>query len=95
MTVKLEFDIFYTIIKVPDISEKDIRKGLYNKFLRWLKKSGYTEGRGRNLGFVYDDDAVIQWLKETKFKNDDIKILEKHKSLDDESLYDFDIVLYF
>lgn len=94
MIVKLEFDMFYTTIKVPDISEKELRKGLYNQFKRWLKKR-YTERIGRTIGLSYDDDAVIQWLKETKFMNDDIEILEKHNSMDVESLYNFDIVLYF
>lgn len=38
MIIKLEFDMFYTIIKTPDIAEKELRKGLYNEFERWLKK---------------------------------------------------------
>lgn len=96
MIVKLEFDMFYTTIKVPDISEKKLRKGLYNQFERWLKKQRcYTERDGRTVGLCYDDDAVIKWLKETKFRNDDIVILEKHKIIDDISEYTFDVVLYF
>lgn len=38
MIVKLEFDMFYTTIKTPDITEKELRKGLYNEFEKWLKK---------------------------------------------------------
>ncbi len=38
MIVKLEFDMFYTTIKTPDITEKELRKGLYNEFEQWLKK---------------------------------------------------------
>lgn len=91
MIVKLKFDMFYTVIEVPDISEKELRKGLYNQFERWLKKQKcYTERI-----VIYDDDAVIKWLKETKFMNDDIIILEKHKSISDKSAYTFDAVLYF
>ena len=95
MIVKLKFDMFYTTIKVPDISEKELRKGLYKQFERWLKQRGYTERIGRDICFSYDDDAVIQWLQETKFHNDNIEILEKHKSIDFKSQYNFDAVLYF
>ncbi len=96
MIVKLEFDMFYTTIKVPDISEYELRKGLYNQFERWLKKQKcYTEKVGRTIGLIYDDDAVIKWLKETKFMNDDIEILEKQKSINDKSLYIFDTIIYF
>lgn len=35
MIVKLEFDMFYTVIKTLDITEKELRKGLYNQFYRW------------------------------------------------------------
>ncbi len=51
MIVKLEFDMFYTIIKTPDITEKELRKGLYNQFFRWLKKQHYIEKQGRTVGF--------------------------------------------
>lgn len=96
MIVKLEFDMFYTTIKVLDISEYELRKGLYNQFERWLKKQKcYTEKVGRTIGLIYDDDAVVKWLKETKFMNDDIEILEKQKSINDKSLYIFDTIIYF
>lgn len=96
MIVKLEFDMFYTIIKVPNISEKELKKGLYKQFERWLKKQEcYTEKIGRTIGLNYTDDAVIQWLIETKFANGNVEILEKHKSIDEQSLYNSDAVLYF
>lgn len=44
---------------------------------------------------LYDDDAVIKWLKETKFQNDKIEVLEKHKLIEDESANDFDVELNF
>lgn len=96
MIVKLEFDMFYTTIKVPDISEYELRKGLYNQFERWLKKQKcYTEKVGRTIGLSYDDDAVIQWLQETKFQDSKIEVLEKHKSINDKSSCAVDVVLYF
>lgn len=96
MIVKLEFDMFYTIIKVLDISEKELRKGLYNQFERWLKKQKcYTEKVGRTIGLSYDDDAVIQWLQETKFQDSKIEVLEKHKSINDKSSCAVDVVIYF
>lgn len=91
MIVKLEFDMFYTTIKTPDITEKELRKGLYNEFEKWLKKQQCYAVKK----VLYDDDAVIKWLKETKLQNDKIEVLEKHKSIDDESAYDFDAVLNF
>lgn len=96
MIVKLEFDMFYTTIKVPDISEYELRKGLYNQFERWLKKQKcYTEKVGRTIGLSYDDDAVIQWLQETKFQDSKIEVLEKHKSINDKSSCAVDVVIYF
>lgn len=96
MIVKLEFDVFYTIIKVPGISEKELKKGLYKQFEKWLNKQEcYTEKMGRTIGLNYNDDAVIQWLIETKFANSNIEILEKHKSIDEPSTYNCDAVLYF
>lgn len=91
MIVKLEFDMFYTTIKTPDITEKELRKGLYNEFEKWLKRQQCYAVKK----VLYDDDAVIKWLKETKFQNDKIEVLEKHKLIDDESAYDFDAVLNF
>ena len=91
MIVKLEFDMFYTTIKIPDITEKELRKGLYNEFEKWLKKQQCYAVKK----VLYDDDAVIKWLKETKLQNDKIEVLEKHKLIDDESAYDFDAVLNF
>lgn len=91
MIVKLEFDMFYTTIKTPDITEKELRKGLYNEFEKWLKKQQCYAVKK----VLYDDDAVIKWLKETKFQNDKIEVLEKHKLINDESAYDFDAVLNF
>lgn len=44
---------------------------------------------------LYDDDAVIKWLKETKFQDDKIEVLEKHKWTDEKSSYDIDAVLNF
>lgn len=91
MIIKLEFDMFYTIIKTPDITEKELRKGLYKQLEKWLKtQQCYTDKK-----VIYDDDAVIKWLKETKFQDDKIEILEKHKRIDDESSYDFDVRLFF
>lgn len=96
MIVKLEFDMFYTVIKVPDISEKELKKGLYNQFERWLKKQEcYTEKIGRTIGLNYNDEAIIQWLRETKFKNGNIEILEKHKNINEKSTYNCDVILYF
>lgn len=96
MIVKLEFDMFYTIIKVPNISKKELKKGLYNQFEKWLKKQKcYTEKIGQTIGLNYNDDAVIQWLRETKFTNSNIEILEKHKNIDEQSTYNCDVVLYF
>lgn len=91
MIVKLEFDMFYTTIKTQDIIEKELRKGLYNEFEKWLKKQQCYAVKK----VLYDDDAVIKWLKETKLQNDKIEVLEKHKLIDDESAYDFDAVLNF
>lgn len=91
MIVKLEFDMFYTTIKTPDITEKELRKGLYNEFEKWLKRQQCYAVKK----VLYDDDAVIKWLKETKFQNDKIEVLEKHKLIDDESAYHFDAVLNF
>lgn len=91
MIIKLEFDMFYTIIKTPDIVEKELRKGLYNEFERWLKKQQCYSVKK----VLYDDDAVIKWLKETKFQNGKIEVLEKHKRIDEKSLYNIDAVLNF
>ena len=91
MIVKLEFDMFYTTIKIPDITEKELRKGLYNEFERWLKKQQCYAVKK----VLYDDDAVIKWLKETKFQDDKIEVLEKHKWTDEKSSYDVDAVLNF
>ena len=60
-----------------------------------VKKQHYIVKQGRTVGYFYDDDAVIKWLKETKFQDDKIEILEKHKLIDDESSYDFDVELFF
>ena len=91
MIIKLEFDMFYTIIKTPDIAEKELRKGLYNEFERWLKKQQCYAVKK----VLYDDDAVIKWLKVTKFQDDKIEVLEKHKRIDEKSSYDIDAVLNF
>lgn len=91
MIIKLEFDMFYTIIKTPDITEKEFRKGLYKQLEKCLKtQQCYTVRK-----IIYDDDAVIEWLKETKFQDGKIEILEKHKRIDEESSYDFDVRLFF
>ncbi len=95
MIIKLTFDMFYTTIKTSDITEKELRKGLYNQFYRWLKKQHYIVKQGRTVGFSYDDEAVIKWLRETKFQDNKIEVLEKHKLIDDESAYDFDVELNF
>lgn len=83
--------MFYTIIKTPDIAERELRKGLYNEFERWLKKQQCYSVKK----VLYDDDAVIKWLKETKFQNDKIEVLEKQKRIDEKSLYDLDAELFF
>lgn len=85
MIVKLEFDLFFTVVEIPYISEEKLREGLYNKLEKWIHRNG----------LVYDDDAVISWFRETKFDNNSIKILEKHKSNQDKSQYDCSITLYF
>lgn len=86
MIVRLEFDLFYTTIEVPEISEKKLRKGFYeNVFNRW---------RHRN-GFIFDDDTVIKWLQENRFENEKIKILEKYLSIAEKSNYMPDITLFF
>lgn len=96
MIVKLKFDMFYTTIKVPDVSEKELRRGLYKQFERWLKKQKcYTEKIERTVCLNYDDDAVIKWFQETKFQDSEIEILEKHKSIDMESKYKFDVIIFF
>lgn len=94
MIIKLEFDLFYTVIKTPYISENELRKNLYNQLEKWLKEQDYTEKTGTDIGLSYDDTAVIMWLEETKFK-EKIEILEKHNWLDKISAYNFDVVLYF
>lgn len=86
MIVRLEFDLFYTTIEVPEISEKKLREGFYDKvFNRW---------RHRN-GLIFDDDSVIKWLQETKFGDEKIKILEKHLCIAEKSDYTPDITLFF
>ena len=95
MIIKLTFDMFYTTIKTPDITEKELRKGLYNQFYRWLKKQHYIVKQGRTVGYSYDDEAVIKWLRETKFQDNKIEVLEKHKLIDDKSSYNFDLELNF
>ena len=55
MIIKLEFDMFYTIIKTPDIAEKELRQGLYNAFERWLKKQQCYAVKK----VLYDEDAVF------------------------------------
>ncbi len=57
MIVKLEFDMFYTTIKTPDITEKELRKGLYNEFEKWLKKQQCYAVKK----VLYDDDAVLNF----------------------------------
>lgn len=95
MIVKLKFDMFYTTIKVPNISEKELRNGFYDKFYRWLKMQHCTEKIGGRIGYVFADDEVIDWLKETKFPNDKIEILEKGMILDYNSNYNIDVTLFF
>lgn len=80
MIVKLEFDLFFTVIETPDISEEKLKEGLYNKLEKWIHRNG----------FVYDDDAVISWFKETKFDSHSVNILEKNKSIEDKSQYEWE-----
>ena len=96
MIISLQFDMFYTIIRTPDIDEKILKKDIYDKFERWLKnKKCYTEKTGNTYGFSYDDDAVILWLSETNFNKSNIEILEKHLSFNEKSQYESDIIIYF
>ena len=91
MIVKLEFDIFYTTIKIPDISEEKLRNGLYTQLKKWIKKQQCYKK------MYYNDDAVIEWLKETKFSGNEnaITILEKSKTINEPSKYVLDSILHF
>lgn len=86
MIVRLEFDLFYTTIEVPEISEKKLSKGIYEKI---------TERCMHKMGLIFDDDIVIELLQETKFSDEKIKILEKHLCIAEKSDYTPDITLFF
>lgn len=88
--------MFYTVIKVPNISEKELKKGIYKQFESWLKKQKcYTEKKGRTIALSYDDDAIIRWFQETKFHDEKIEILEKHKDIDECSRFNIDTTIFF
>lgn len=87
--------MFYTTIETSEISEKELRNDLDNKLYTWLKKNHYTEENGKFLSYFYDDDAVIRYLEETIFKNENIRVLEKHNSINQKSNYKFDCTFFF
>ncbi len=60
-----------------------------------VKKATLYSKTRKNCRFSYDDEAVIKWLRETKFQDNKIEVLEKHKLINDESAYDFDVELNF
>lgn len=96
MIISLQFDLFYTTIKTPDIPTGNIDKDIYDKFENWLKgKESYKIKTGNGYGFCYDDAAVILWLKETIFNKSKIEILEKHLNRNKPSRYKSDITIYF
>lgn len=95
MIIKLTFDMFYTTIKTSDITEKELRKGLYNQFYRWLKKQHYIVKQGRTVGFLMMMRQSSNGWEKTKFQDNKIEVLEKHKLINDESAYDFDVELNF
>lgn len=60
-----------------------------------VKKATLYRKTRKNCRLFYDDEAVIKCLRETKFQDNKIEVLEKHKLIDDESSYDFDVELNF
>lgn len=96
MKILLEFDLFYTIIEIPDrftnLSELD------NEFENWVINSSEhhsINSYGRSCA-VFDDNTFIEWLNEYKLKEgEQVKILKQHIHQLAEDSINFDGKIYF
>lgn len=96
MIIKLEFDMFYTTIEATGFSEKELRSDLDEKLYDWLMgHHHYIEEDGSFLGYSYNDDNVIKYLDEVRFKGEGIRVLEKHNSIGQKSNYKIDCTFFF
>ncbi len=71
MTVLLQFDLFYTIVRIPD-RFKNISV-LRDEFLSWVNNNENCREYSDDNSFVtvYDDKAFIDWIKEYKLNPDE------------------------
>lgn len=81
MILLLEFDLFYTVIKIPKRLSNLLE--LEDEFLSWIYSSElyrqvYDDG---TYCYVYDDKVFIEWLKKFKLKETEkIELIKNHIS---------------
>lgn len=79
MKLLLQFDLFYTIIKIPN-RFSDLEE-LENDFCSWVYNCEDTRITFENgtYGFFYDDNTFVEWLKNYKLKECEcVEILKSH-----------------
>lgn len=94
MTLLLQFDMFYTIIKISleSINLTDLEK----EFMSWLYTSEsncFIRDDGVSY-LMYDDNTFINWIKRYKFPNENIEIVE-HKNGTFDNSYSVDGKIFF
>lgn len=93
MIVKLQFDLFYSVIKISKIKSIEID---YDDLYIWLEQNDYVyKFDDGTIGYAFDDDSVITWLKEKVLINQDIELLEKHNKRSEASKFIPDQILFF
>lgn len=97
MTILLQFDMFHTIIRVPNIFS-DI-EALDDEFSSWVWDVDECLRKFDDGTYVcfFDDKTFIKWLKNVKSVNaEDIEIIVSHESgwYDDDSIK-LDAVMHF
>lgn len=96
MVIKLEFDVYYTVIKIPMNLENFNPDDVYDEFDNWMMKdSQYYVETQYGYSFSFNDDVLIKWLQEIRFRNYKIEVLEKHFGIDEISNYNPDLIMYF
>lgn len=79
MLVLLQFDLFYTIIKIPDRFENLFQ--IQHEFRIWVYNCEdcreYFDDN--NYGVIFDDDTFINWFKKYKLEpNETVEIIKSN-----------------
>jgi len=96
LIIKLEFDVFYTIIRISINTDEFNVDEICDEFYNWmLKDPHYNVKTQYGYSFLFDDDVFINWLSEVRFNMYNVEILEKHLGICEDSKNIPDIVMYF